>query len=225
MAKVLTPSALRNIKHFSSLHLLSLAAISSSESPACLVLALNCLLPCVPGRRRRREEGGSQHSNSPPGQNVPNLFYPSGGSWPSTFCHEDVLRVTESWVGGKSCSPWSLLPFPWAHPFAPSAQLGCFHHTIWAFFTANPLKCTQGWSETHLPGNDQLRLAASTSTDISWGHLRDCEKKKKKQKMDVTALKPTWRWNRAVQQQDTAALPLLLPGIVNMTNLPWQTAH
>lgn len=74
-----------------------------------------------------------------------------------------------------ACSP---LPWGWAHPLAPSAYGGCFFITQSGIFTADPWKCTQGWSDTHLPGNDQLRLAASTSTDISWGHLRDCKKKK-----------------------------------------------
>lgn len=87
------------------------------------------------------------------------------------------------------------------------AGLFLSHHV--GFFTANRLKSTDAspgvWGErvhlgqkrinvplgldfTYLPSNDQLRLAPSTSADVSWGHFRNCKKR---------CIRWTWQlWNQ-----------------------------
>lgn len=57
MTKVLTPAALRNIKHFSSLYLLLLPFISSKESQHAMLCALNSLLPYIPAQGRGMKLG------------------------------------------------------------------------------------------------------------------------------------------------------------------------
>lgn len=73
----------------------------------------------------------------------------------------------------------------------------------------NHINVHLGLDSAYLPSNDQLRLAPSTSTDVSWGHFRNCEKRCRRWMWQLGNQKSVLKWNRPTQQQDSAGLPLL----------------